>query len=159
VRSNALLAFTLLLAAAMHAADRPTVAVEGPSAKRTFSEADLAKLPRVSISIMDHGKEATFEGTELRHMLAAVDVASGEKLRGKDLTSYVLIEAADGYRALFALPELDAAFTDRKTILADHRDGKPLSGAEGPFRVVVEGEKRLARSVRQVIRISVRVAQ
>lgn len=115
-------------------------------------------MPRVSISVMDHGTKATYQGTELRHVLAAVGVATGDKLHGKELASYVLIEAADGYRALFALPELDPAFTDRKIILADRRDGKPLPEKEGPFRVVVENEKRLARSARQVVRISVHVA-
>ena len=142
----------------MYAADPPTVTTAGPATTRTFSESELAKLPRVSFSVMDHGTKATFEGTELRHILAAVDVAAGEKLRGKELASYILVEAADGYRALFALPELDAAFTDRKTILADRRDGKPLSEKEGPFRIVVEDEKRMARNVRQVVRISVRAA-
>ena len=68
---------------------------------------------------------------------------------------YVVVEGADGYRALFALPELDPGFSDRKVILADVRGGKPLSAHEGPLRVAVEGEKRQARCVRQVVKISV----
>jgi len=52
---------------------------------------------------------------------------------------------------VFALPELDPAFSDRIILLADRRDGKLLAGKEGPLRVIVPGEKRHARWIRQVI--------
>jgi hypothetical protein len=66
--------------------------------------------------------------------------------------------AADGYRAVFALPELDPAFTDGVVLVADKRDGRPLGGEEGPLRLVVAGEKRQARWVRQLTSLSVRTA-
>jgi hypothetical protein len=72
---------------------------------------------------------------------------------------YVLVEARDGYAAVFALPEFDAGFTDRVILLADHRDGHPLDTVEGPLRLVVPGEKRRARWVRQVTDIEVMSAQ
>ena len=50
---------------------------------------------------------------------------------------YLLVEAADDYRVVFALPELDPAFTERVILLADRRDGQPLAAAEGPLRLVV----------------------
>ena len=127
----------------------------GPSGTKQLTAAQIAALPRTSVTISDHGTKATFEGTELTNLLTMVGVPTGEKLRGKELAGYLMIEAADGYRALFALPETDPAFAGRKIILADRRDGKPLSEKEGPFRVVVEGEKRQARCVRQVTRIIV----
>ena len=68
---------------------------------------------------------------------------------------YLVVEAADGYRAVFALSELDPAFTDRVVLLADRRDGQPLSMRDGPLQVVVPGEKKHARWVRQVIRLRV----
>jgi hypothetical protein len=74
------------------------------------------------------------------------------------MSLYVLVEAADGYRAVFALPELDAGFTDRKIYLATMRDGKPLSEKEGPFRIVVPDDKRPARWVRQVTALRIRQA-
>jgi len=81
---------------------------------------------------------------------------TGEKLRGKGLLLYLLVETADGYRVVFALPELDLVFTDQTIILADRRDGKPLSEQEGPLRVVVPGEKRQGRWVRQVVTLTIR---
>jgi hypothetical protein len=70
---------------------------------------------------------------------------------------YVIVEAADGYQAVFA-SEFDPDFTDRVIILADRRDGKPLPPPEGPFRLVVAGEKRHARWVRGVTTLDVEQA-
>jgi hypothetical protein len=82
----------------------------------------------------------------------------GQELRGQHLAIYLLIEAANGYRVVFALPELDPTFTDREVLLADRRDGQPLAAAEGPLRLVVPGEKHHARWVRQVLSDTIRRA-
>jgi molybdopterin-dependent oxidoreductase-like protein protein len=154
VVTSGLLALQLLAATAARATD-PAVEVSGPTGERRLSTAQIAALPRAKVTISDHGVKATFEGTEMANLLALVGVPAGEHLRGKELAKVVLIEAADGYRAVFALPELDRAFADRVILLADTRDGKALSEKEGPFRIVVEGEKRQARCVRQVTRIRI----
>ena len=65
-------------------------------------------------------------------------------------------EAADGYQAVFALPELDPAFNDRVIILADRFDGSPLTARDGSWQIVVVGEKRQARWVRQVVALTIR---
>ena len=46
--------------------------------------------------------------------------------------------------------------TDRVILLADVKDGQPLPPREGPFRIIVPGEKRPARWVRQVRVVTVR---
>jgi DMSO/TMAO reductase YedYZ molybdopterin-dependent catalytic subunit len=120
---------------------------------------DLGKFPRRAVRAMDHdGKESAFEGVALVDVLRLAGVPIGKDLRGDKLTTQVIAEAADGYRAVFALTELDPAFTDRVILLADRRDDQPLSAAEGPLRIVVPGEKRHARWVRQVIALTVRRA-
>jgi len=125
-----------------------------------LTAADLAKLPRRTVSAKDHdGKEASFEGVQLGEVLKLAGVKFGEGLRGKSLALFLVVDASDGYRAVFALPELDAAFTDRVILLADRRDGKPLAATEGPLRVVVPDEKRQARWVRQVVALTVRRAE
>jgi hypothetical protein len=91
----------------------------------------------------------------LVELLKTAGVKFGQDLRGPALATYLVVEAADGYRAVFALPELDPAFTDRVILLADRRDGKPLDEREGPLRIVVPGEKRAARWVRQVVALKV----
>ncbi len=97
-----------------------------------LTAADLAKLPRRTVRATDHDrKEATFEGVELGEVLRLAGVEFGERLRGKSLALFLVAEAADEYRAVFALPELDRAFTNRVVLLADRRDGKPLAATRG----------------------------
>jgi hypothetical protein len=66
-------------------------------------------------------------------------------LSGKRLASCLLVEAADGYRVVIALPEIDPAFTNKQILLAFLRDGKPLDQKEEPYRIVIPDEKRMAR--------------
>lgn len=124
-----------------------------------LSAADIAKLPRKILRTTDHGTEATFEGVPLVEVLKLAGVEFGETLRGKRLEMYLLIEAGDGYKAVFALPELDPAFTDKLILLADRRDGRLMSNEEGPLRLVIPDEKRHARWVRRVVGLIVRRAQ
>jgi DMSO/TMAO reductase YedYZ molybdopterin-dependent catalytic subunit len=120
---------------------------------------DLAKLPRRSVQAKDHdGKNTSFEGMELAEVLKLAGGKFGEQLRGKELALFLVVDATDGYRAVFALPELDRAFTDQIVLLADRRNGKPLPEKEGPLRIVVPDEKRQARWVRQVISLTIRRA-
>jgi hypothetical protein len=121
-----------------------------------LKSAEFAKLPRQTLSAKAHdGKESQYEGVSLIALLAKAGVPTGKDLRGPAMSLYVVAEASDGYRATFALAELDSAFTDRVILLADRRDGKPLSAREGPFQMIVPGEKKHARWVRQVIRLKV----
>jgi DMSO/TMAO reductase YedYZ molybdopterin-dependent catalytic subunit len=120
---------------------------------------DLAKLPRHSLRAKAHDQEGMFEGVELGEVLKLAGVKFGEAMRGKDLALFLVVGAADGYHAVFALPELDHAFTDRIIILADRRDGKQLSEKDGPLQLVVPDEKRPARWVRQVVSLTIRRAE
>ena len=121
---------------------------------------ELAKIPRVTIQAKSHdGREATYDGVPLIELLKMAGVQFGEKLRGKALANYLVAEGADGYRAVFALPEIDSAFNDRVIILADKRNGQPLAPNEAPWRLVVVGEKREARWVRQLTAIHIRQSQ
>jgi len=118
----------------------------------TLTADEFAKLPRQSVRARDHdGKDAEFEGVAVFEVLKRSGLKLGEDLRGTAVALYLVVEASDGYRAVFALPEIDPACTDRTILLADRRDGKPLSDREGSLRIVVPGEKRHARWVRQVV--------
>jgi len=132
------------------------ITTEGRST--TVTAAQLATAHRTTITAHGYDSPATFEGVLLWELLSSTGVALGDKLRGPRMTEVVIIEAADGYKVAFALAELDSAFTSSKAILADKRDGKPLSTKEGPFRIVVPSDQRPARWVRQVTALRVVVA-
>ena len=132
------------------------ITTEGRST--TVTAAQLATAHRTTITAHGYDSPATFEGVLLWELLSSAGVALGDKLHGPRMTEVVIIEAADGYKVAFALAELDSAFTSSKAILADKRDGKPLSTKEGPFRIVVPSDQRPARWVRQVTALRVVVA-
>jgi hypothetical protein len=114
-------------------------------------------MTRRSLKVKDHeGRETVFDGVLVADILKKAGVRQGKELRGEFLSWYLVVDAADGYRVIFSLPELDEVFTDRIVLLADRKDGKPLSEREGPFRIVVPDEKRAARWVRQVVSLTIR---
>jgi hypothetical protein len=98
-----------------------------------------------------------YEGVSLRELLTRAGVPAGEALRGRDLALAVVVTGADGYRVAFGVAEFDPAFTDRIAILADKKDGAALTGNEAPFQLVLTGEKRPARWVRQVVSLEVQL--
>lgn len=58
--------------------------------------------------------------------------------------------------ALIALSDLDESIGARRVILVDHEDARPLPPQRGPRRIIIEGDRRPTRWVRQVIRVEVR---
>jgi len=112
---------------------------------------DLASMPRETVTIPDQdGTKVAYEGVPLREILKRAGLPQGKELRGKALTTYVLSKAHDGYQVIFTLGELDTEFGNESIVVADKRDGKPLFGYQGPFRLVCPNDKAGARSVRML---------
>ena len=130
--------------------------IQTETGKQTvLSRADLESLPRTKVTTHSAEASSTFEGVTLKDLLEKAGVEFGQSLKGKRLASCLLVGAADGYRVVIALPEMDPAFTDKQIVLAFLRDGKPLDQREGPYRVVIPDEKRMARWVRQVATLKI----
>ena len=116
---------------------------------------DLARLPRVEVRATEHGRASTFSGVSVAAVLRLAGVPV-DSVRGRRAARYVLALAADDYRAAFSLAELAPDLSGRDALLVDRRDGAPLPAAEGPLRLVVPGDRRPARWVRQVTTLVVR---
>jgi DMSO/TMAO reductase YedYZ molybdopterin-dependent catalytic subunit len=142
--------------AALHAQN---LSIAGDVAKPlTLSKADLAQMPRTSVTVKAEGEEGTdttYEGVLLYDILKQAGAPLDKQLMGKALASYVLAEARDGYQVVYTLTEIDPSFTNNKIIVADTVNGKPLFDYQGPFRLVVPGEKKGARSIRMLEKITV----
>jgi len=150
-------AFAALLLAAPAAGQ--TVVVTGTDgAAVALSVADIAALPRQSVTLSIHGEAHVFEGPSLASVLERVDAPLGERLRGPALLTHVTVRAADGYGVVLSLAEIDPALSPTAVLLADEVDGAAIGLEDGPFRLVVEGDARPARSARQVTAITVSAA-
>ena len=130
--------------------------IQPESGKPTvLARADIDSLPHVTVTSGSADERNTYEGVALKAVLEKAGVGFGEALRGKRMATCMLVEAADGYRVVIALPEIDPAFTDKQIVLAFSRNGKPLDEKEGPYRIVIPDEKRMARWVRQVTTLKI----
>lgn len=116
----------------------------------------LAGAPRETVTFEAHGRTARCTGVPLRAVLTQLGLPEGSALRGAALSTVIVAEARDGYKVAFSLGELDPALGGKAVLLAEACDGKPLDATDGPFRLVVPGEARAARSVRQLVRLRVR---
>lgn len=161
IPSGAALLFALLLcplaASGQSSAAPATLEIRGEVEQTLkLGAGEIARLPRRTVQAKDHdGNPVKFEGVALCDVLKLAGVPFGDLLKGRNLTKYLLVEAADAYQVVFALPELDPAYTDKVVLLADRRDGKALPEKEGAFRLVVSDEKMQARWIRQIIRLTV----
>jgi DMSO/TMAO reductase YedYZ molybdopterin-dependent catalytic subunit len=118
-----------------------------------FDTATRAALPVATATLSAHGSSQQCSGVWLRDLVARAGVPSGEAIRGPALMNIVVAEAADGYRVVFSLGELDAKLGNAPILVADRCDGKALPEGDGPVRLVAQGETRGARSVKQLTRI------
>src|SRR5262245_50215002 len=88
---------------------------------------DPTGCPRHSLRAIDElGRESLFDGVLVAEILKAAGVTFGKELRGKKLADYLLVDTADGYRVVFALPEFDPSFKQNPVLVAHSRDGGPL---------------------------------
>jgi len=144
----------------------PAKAATGPAEFRiggavttplTVTLEDLRKMPRKTVRGENtHAKRTeVYEGVALDALLQKAGVPQGEQVRGSAMTFYVLVEAADNYRVIFSLAELDSSFQDSEVLVADTMDGAPLPADEGPFKLIAPHEKRPARWIKMVKSITV----
>jgi DMSO/TMAO reductase YedYZ molybdopterin-dependent catalytic subunit len=123
----------------------------------SLSIEDLRQLPRTTLKVTNphEGKEETYEGVAVSEILKRAGVPQGSSIRGAAMATYILAQAADGYRVIYSLAELDSDFQDSGVIVADKMDGKTLDEKVGPLRLVAPHDKRPARWIRMLQTIKV----
>lgn len=155
-------AVSMCLAFAVHA-DDASVAVASTGVQVltpgkpavTLDAKTLAGMPHEEVTASAHEEPASqWRGVKLEDVLAKAGVSLDKPLRGKALASFVRVTAADHYQVVFGLADLDATLGHTRVLLVDTRDGKALD-KDGPFRLLVPGDQRPARWVRNVTTIEV----
>jgi hypothetical protein len=135
--------------------DAQSIALSGLAGEKLqLSAADIAALPHQAVTLQLEGKTEACDGVPLSQILAKVGAPQGKALRGPEMADVVVVGAADGYRVALALAETDPVMRGDKVFLADRCGGAAMTAPEGPFRLVVLGDGRPARSARQVTSIT-----
>jgi hypothetical protein len=150
----------VILAVVLALAATPALAqsliLKGPTGQTaTLTASDLAALPRTKFTFDAHGQKHDYEGPLLIDLLARVGAPTGKALGGHEMADVVLVTASDGYTVVLGLAEADPNTRPNRIIVADRADGAPLGAKDGPFKLVVEGDLRPARSARMVREIEV----
>ena len=126
-----------------------------PESRVVLHAADFARLPRDTARAQFHEQPAEeYSGVPLPALLQLVGIRS-DSLRGRSLALRVVLEAADGYRVVLALTDLDPPLGGRRVILADRVAGQPLPPKEAPFRLLIPGDQRPSRWARQIVAVYV----
>ncbi len=151
------LALLFLLPALRVLAAEPILKVTGPDKTLTFTAEEFAALPHTELKLAAQAdKDAqTYAGVTMHELLARAGAPFGDKLRGTALLTSVIVRCKDNYAVLFSLAEFDENFSSRVILLADHEGGEILPPSAAPLRLVLPGDKRGARSAKQVISIEI----
>ncbi|MDQ2804077.1 MAG: molybdopterin-dependent oxidoreductase [Pseudomonadota bacterium] len=119
--------------------------------------AELRHLPPVEERVSFRGEQgeqtATFQGVRLWTLLDQAGAFDPAKPRSR-VAATLTATGRDGYTVALALAEIDPAFEGKAVLIAYAADGHAPAG--GGFRLVVPGDQRGGRSVRDVVRIEVR---
>ncbi len=121
----------------------------------TYTEQSFSALPHKTVTVIEHEKNVTYEAVSLNDLLKQSGAPSGKDMRGRAFRLGLVAKASDGYQVLIALSSLDPDFGGLEVYIADKQSGKPLPENVGPFRLVVVGDKRPARSVRMLTEITI----
>jgi molybdate transport system substrate-binding protein len=139
------------------AAASPGLLVQrGGEASRAVSAERIAALPRLTQRVgfmTGHGEQQNeWSGPLLWDVLVASGAVDPAK-PAEQVHLVVRITGADGYVATVALAEIAPQFAGRPIQIADQINGAPL--ADRSLRLIVPGDRRGGRSVREVVRIEI----
>lgn len=123
----------------------------------TLDPATLAHMPPVATHVSfltEHGTEAAdYTGATLWSVLQQLGLITSTNPRDREKQA-IVVTGHDGYAVVLAMAEIDPAFENKQVLLADEVNGHPMSAGE--IRLVVPGDRRGGRSVRDVVRIDIR---
>jgi ABC-type molybdate transport system substrate-binding protein len=119
---------------------------------RLLSPEHIAALHAISQHAAIEHDDREWTGPLLWDVLA--DVGAVDPAKPADAVHLaVRVTGADGWAAVFGLAELSPQFAGRPIQLADRVNGAPI--ADQGLRLIVPGERRGGRSVRDVVRIDI----
>jgi molybdate transport system substrate-binding protein len=123
---------------------------------RAISPERISELPRLTqrVGFATGGGDQQNEWTGPLLWDVLVDSGAVDPAKPADQVHHaVRVTGADGYVAVIALAEIAPQFAGRPIQIADHMNGSVLPGRA--LRLIVPGDRRGGRSVRDVVRIDI----
>lgn len=153
---------TQLLAILLTASpDAGVLVVDGAHvAAKTFTKAELEALGAKTATFTDKRGEHTVVGVPLEVIVKkagfveSTQDAPVAKDKHPELRTAVIARASDGFEAVFSIGELLADVGATQAFVIWQWDGKPLPESMGQVRLVVPTDKRGARSIYQLTRLT-----
>lgn len=93
-------------------------------------------------------------GLPLFSIIQTAELKTDKSIKHHDLSFLAIVEASDNYRVFFTLAELMPQGGHAQAWLLWNVDGKPLSGKEAPFRLVVSTDQGADRYIYGVTKIT-----
>jgi DMSO/TMAO reductase YedYZ molybdopterin-dependent catalytic subunit len=122
---------------------------------RTLTLAELKALPAVSVEVVSTGakgpQKAVYTGALLWPLIDQAAPADKPPSRAY-LQHTLLARGQDGYAVALAIGEIDPGFEGKQVLVGYMQDGAPLPA----LRLVVPGDTRAGRNVRELTAIKVR---
>ena len=129
--------------------------LSGPGER--LDSAEVAKLPHEHVLMTHDGVTIDYSGPLVSELLGDAGAPLGVRLHGAGVNDVVFVTGSDSFRAVLSLAEVDPSFHHgAKVILADKADGKPLPPKQAPYRLVIDGDLKPARSVYAVVAIELK---
>lgn len=155
MRTPLLTSLALAAVAALGPHPSPPEEITATSESLAFDPASLAKSdrPRVKLQVDEDGKAVAYAGVPLRVVLESKLAGRGadamKDLRGLS-DAVLLVRGSDGYQAAVSAAAVAMDEVGDRFLLALERDGRPLGEGQGPVRLIVPGDARRVRWVREV---------
>lgn len=123
----------------------------------TLSVAELQSFPQKSVTVHnEHMKmDETYSGVLLGDLLAKYGLPVDKSTHRKMLRSYLVAEGMDQYRVVMSVTEVEGTEHNGDVIVATMVGGKPL-GDDGELKLIISGDKKPERWVRNLMSITVK---
>ena len=119
-----------------------------------FDRSALKGMDQAEVRVPEEGKNVVYAGVPLASILAKKEKDSGAMPGLRSLSdAVILVRGTDGYQAAVSAAAVAMDTKGEHFLLAISRDGKPLGEPQGPVRLIVPGDPRHVRWVRDVATI------
>jgi Oxidoreductase molybdopterin binding domain len=119
-----------------------------------FDPTKLEGLETVEIKVTEDGQTVTYSGIALASLLEKQVKGSTTMPGLRSLSDAVLlVRGSDGYQAAASAAAVAMDPKGGRYLLAIARNGKPLDKGQGPVRLIIPGDPKHVRWVKDVVKI------